>query len=288
VLNQVYRYALLSRPYNSLAPILLLCIGALFSQAPFVELTFAIVVAILIHSATSILNDVEDAPVDKTNLVDSPLQKGSVSLQTAVLVSYGLFLVAIYISIITLPLITSCIFLILIFLGWTYNSKPFQFSRKPIGSIVVLGISYGLIPVIVGLSIGGWVSVWAAIFLTIFLALIRTSLSILKDYKDVVGDSKHNKKTFLLVYGRTAVQRITLVFASIGYIGATLTVGILIRGPINFTVIAFLLSAWLIYERTKFNPRKSYEQLNHQFHRCLALQLIFDGYLIAWLSISLV
>jgi 4-hydroxybenzoate polyprenyltransferase len=288
VLNQVYRYALLSRPYNSLAPILLLCIGALFSQAPFVELTFAIVVAILIHSATSILNDVEDAPVDKTNLVDSPLQKGSVSLQTAVLVGYGLFLVAICISIITLPLITSCIFLILIFLGWTYNSKPFQFSRKPIGSIVVLGISYGLIPVIVGLSIGGRLSVWAAIFLTIFLALIRTSLSILKDYKDAVGDSKHNKKTFLLVYGRTAVQRITLVFAFIGYIGATLIVGILIRGPIYFTVIAFLLSAWLIYERTKFNPRKSYEQLNRQFHRCLALQLIFDGYLILWLSISLV
>jgi 4-hydroxybenzoate polyprenyltransferase len=288
VLNQVYRYALLSRPYNSLAPILLLCIGALFSQAPFVELTFAIVVAILIHSATSILNDVEDAPVDKTNLVDSPLQKGSVSLQTAVLVSYGLFLVAIYISIITLPLITSCIFLILIFLGWTYNSKPFQFSRKPIGSIVVLGISYGLIPVIVGLSIGGRVSLGAAIFLTIFLALIRASLSILKDYKDAVGDSKHNKKTFLLAYGRTAVQRITIVFAFIGYIGATLTVGILIRGPIYFTVIAFLLSAWLVYERTKFNPRKSYEQLNHLFHRCLALQLIFDGYLIAWLSISLV
>ncbi len=285
--EKIHSFAVLSRPHNSVGPVLLLCIGAILSDAQLYLLVISAILAIFIHSAVTILNDVEDIDVDAANKSFSGLHRKEISPKTAQVICYVVLLVSIGISLVVLPLSTSLLLVLLVGLSWAYNTKPLQISRKPIASIFLMGVCYGFIPFAIGASLGLELSIGTILLLGVFFGFIRSSLSILKDYKDAVGDAKHHKKTFLLVYGRTSVRRVSVVLAVLGYAGLIAVIEFLVNGPLYVALIVLLSAGWLIYERTKLRPSLSYEKLNQKFHDLLKLQLLFDGLIIVWLIISL-
>jgi 4-hydroxybenzoate polyprenyltransferase len=284
VFRSALAYIHLSRPYNSLIPILLICVGALLSDADIVLTAITAVLTLFIHSGINILNDVEDLAIDKSNNNNSALHTDLIRPQSARSIGYILTLAPIAFAYFALPLTTLLLIVALYVLSTLYNSVLYL-SRRPLASIITLGLCYGGIPYWIGLSLGSGAD-FTAIILGIFFALSRASLSILKDYKDASGDALHNKKTFLLVYGRTIVRRASVSLAVIGFIGIITCLMLLTSEPLYLPLIATLYAVVLVYKRLLLSPNKSYAQLNKLFHSLLRQQLLFDGLLVLWVSIS--
>lgn len=266
------------RPYNSIHPILLLYFGVLISHASLAQFWLTVAIIFIIHGGITIFNDLSDPEIDKANHLPVPINRGELSTRLARVAAYICVIVPLMASFILLPILVAIAFVVLVIIGWMYNSKPFQLSHRPIASIVALGISYGFIPFSIGLLLGATPSL-ALIGLGVALAIGQASLSMLKDYKDAFGDAKFGKKTFLLVFGRTKVRSVSMILGGIGYAIAlfiavmyTKTYLLLLPG------VAFLIL--LIYERGELTPHKSYEQLNQHSLTCLNIQFIFDGLLI--------
>ncbi len=278
----------LIRPLNSIHPLLLVYIGGIIVQAPGPMLVGALVVYFILHSAVTLSNDLDDIAVDAANGRDTSAAElvKETGGQWLVAILYGGSIIA---SILYFPVLFTVLLVVGLVCAWTYNQKPLQLSRRPLGSTIVLGLCYGLLPFLSGAAINSPLTV-ELLILGLGLALSRVSLSILKDYKDAVGDAKHHKKTFLLVFGRTIVRRTSVVLALIGYV---VTIGNLVlfmpqsANSWLWTITAAVVALWLIYERTKLSPSKSYGQLNLQFHRLLSYELLFYGAIILWVSTSL-
>lgn len=271
----------LARPYNSLLPLTLVFIGAQLGGANVWYTLVAILTVLGVHSAVTIANDIEDEAVDKTN--NRNLK--SITLlgkKRAWVIVWVMLVASVLLGIIWLPLGCTYLLLIIIAISWAYNSRPLQLSRRPIFSIVALGVCYGMVPFLIGFLAGGRLS-WYAVGISIFLAIGRASLSMLKDYKDAVGDAKHKKKTFLLVFGRTRLRTLSITFAALGY-GGVIAGFMAFRSEWVwlFALLAVAVAAWLIYERTKLSPEASYATLNERFHRCLHYELVFYGVLALW------
>ncbi len=278
----------MTRPLNSIHPLLLLYIGALFVQAPFGHIVGAIILLFLVHSAVTLSNDLNDIDVDAANgrnVSAARLAKGSGGA-LLVWIVYG---ICILVSALYLPMLFTMLLVAVLVGSWVYNAKPFQLSKRPIGSIVMMALCYGLLPFLAGASLGSPLTP-LLLALGIGFALSRASLSILKDYKDAVGDAKHHKKTFLLVYGRTMVRRASVYMAATGYlltiILIALTTPIIQQGPF-YVIVSAAVAAWLVFERTKLTPSKSYQQLNAKFHQLLSYEVLFYGAIILWLTTSL-
>jgi|GEM_PF-2097254 len=281
----MYDIAMLGRPMNAVLPLFLVAIGAVCAGVdPRSEwrLPVALAVVVLIHSATTMWNDVEDVAIDKRNHVVTLLTRGFVTKKIVVRVVIGQLLLAAIGLMFFAPLAWLAATLLII-LGWAYNVPPLRFSRRPIASIVVLALSYGFLPLLLGASLGHVDG--SIVLLGLFWSLSRGSLSILKDYKDAVGDAASNKRTFLLTFGHSQVRRISMIGAAIGNAGvvAILLTDVL-RGELilaGITACAALLG--IIGWRTRLYVLASYKELNVLFHQCLAIQLGIEGAMVLWL-----
>lgn len=94
---------------------------------------------------------------------------------------------------------------VLILLNHAYSIKPLQLSRRGGIAPLLLPLGYVALPYLLGIGITGWTLSDISISLLIALYLQFIGRIILKDYRDVKGDAAHNKITFLLKYGNTAV-----------------------------------------------------------------------------------
>ena len=166
-------------------------------------------------------------------------------------------------------------------ISWLYNSRPYQASHRPVASIVLLGMAYGLIPFLLGNGLTG--ITWALLLLGISWAIVRASLSILKDYKDAPGDAKSNKRTFLLSFGNRLTVRISLVLALIGYIGCVVGVSMYTSHVLLTTSSLTLLAFWLMYQRVKLLKVTRYAEANRLFHSFLEYELLFSCLAVIWL-----
>jgi 4-hydroxybenzoate polyprenyltransferase len=100
-----------------------------------------------------------------------------------------------------------------------YNARPLRLSRKPVASIAVLGLCYGLLPLVYGFTQHGGGLTRALVIVGGLWFLQRVSTSIMKDFKDAKGDKLFGKKTFYLVYGRRAIAWVSNSFSLVAYIG---------------------------------------------------------------------
>ncbi len=278
------------RPYNALLPLILIYLGGMIVHMPYAVVAGALVVTFLIHSAVTLLNDIEDEVIDKTN----GRQDGLIDIMSPNSVrhiAHMMILVAMGLGILLLPLSAVAFLGIFIILSWMYNSKPFQVSRRPIGSIVLLGICYAFVPFMLGVSLGSLEVSYLVLCLGASFAIGRVSLSMLKDYKDAHGDALHDKRTFLLVYGRTKVRSVSVIMSVIGYAGILISIAWLLHDASRtwlWTLLGGALAIWLVSCRARLSPKHSYTRLNHQFHQCLQYELLFYGFIVVWVSISLV
>jgi geranylgeranylglycerol-phosphate geranylgeranyltransferase len=286
-LRRMYAILLLSRPANVVHPLFLVVIGVIVSGAVYDTVVFYLTLSALalVHSAVTIWNDVEDVVIDRRNHVRTILTDGYISSKAVRWTAYGLLAITGIIAVFLPPLSWGVIALFII-LGWMYNAPPFQLSRRPIASMVVLAITYGFLPIIVGASLGG--VTLQIVLLAFFYGVSRMSLSLLKDYKDAVGDAQSDKRTFLLVYGHRNVRRLSMTAAIISNAAIIYIIGNYIpEGFIGlYYAVLGALYALTLFWRYKLFVRGSYQELNKVFHRCLYVQLILDGVIVLWLMTS--
>jgi 4-hydroxybenzoate polyprenyltransferase len=184
-----------------------------------------------------------------------------------------------------LPLLTNIALVALVVCGWIYNAAPLRLSRRPVASIVVLFLAYGILPFCIGVGLGNvnGHGLLPFILLGSGWGLLRASLSLLKDYKDAAGDAAFGKRTFLLRYGATKVWQYSIGLCATGFVLVIVAVwllGVSIAGLAALAAVA----GWLLYERTALiGKNKSYLELNQTFHKCLHYQLIFDSLVLVWL-----
>ncbi len=286
-MNTLWRYitavVVLIRPYNSLLPLSALYIGGAIVGASTQLISIGMIILFAAHSALTLANDIEDIEVDVSNgrdVTNYRLVRKNLALSIVVLLVAGGFVT----SLVLLPVEFSVLFLISLVLSWAYNSKPLQLSRRPISSIVILGICYGMIPLLMGVALNS-VLTGSVLVLGLFFGVGRASLSILKDYKDARGDAKHGKKTFLLSYGRTNVQRVSIMLAFVGYAGTIVTIFCISNSVSIWSLICGVIAVYLLMQRLRLKPAKSYEMLNRQFHLCLHYELAFYGALAIWTTL---
>lgn len=209
----------LSRPFNLPAMLLPFLIGYFyFSNSADLVLWIGILIIVFLHSSLTIENDIQDIKIDKMNKRKSVITDDELSTKSARIIVLLLILLALVAIVIEPSLKLFVLWSSILFLGWVYNNKPLQLSRKPIPSIVVLALFYSFIPLVIGFKFNeSEVSIGFLLF-AVFLSLQRFSISMLKDYKDISGDTKYNKRTFLSKYGYETVANISVLFGLVSYI----------------------------------------------------------------------
>lgn len=276
--RQVKQLLHLARLWDALLPVVSLFVGAaLVGRVDDSRLVSLVVVIILLNSVAIIWNDIEDRRIDADN--DRPeVSRQTESQLRQLKISIGLLL---SVSLCLAWIIGSsvgwlCIAAIVV--TWAYNSRPFQASRRPIASIIVLSGAGALLPFLFGAALGELSStVWIA---GLYWWVGRISLSVLKDYKDVKGDAKHSKKTFLLRYGAQRVAWVSLLTFLLGY---GLFIALLLH-DLASTMLLCVAMALLVYmRRNLFDEHASYNALDHAFRQLVQYQLLLDVGVVAWL-----
>jgi 4-hydroxybenzoate polyprenyltransferase len=216
----VWPYLDLARPYNSAAALLSFACGYCF-YAPlvsWVNFLLGLIVVVLVHSAFTMQNDLNDVDVDMANGRETALTMGIVKTSVLKQVIGNMVLASLVIAWFGSHK-TYYLGFILAYggLAYAYNSPPFYASRKPVVSIALLGSLYALIPLFFGILASGNDVTRRFVVFAAAMTLTRLSISILKDFKDAKGDKRHGKRTFYLSYGRKATILISGCLALLGY-----------------------------------------------------------------------
>lgn len=266
------------RPYNTISGVLVFNIGYfIFSPVHTFSANYfiAAVIIILSFSWATIQNDIADLKIDKINTPDKALADGRLSLSEVLNFSSLIFIWLLILSLYNFPY---HLFFVISLLGlsWLYNKPPFLFSRRPLASPIILALCYSTVPLIYGYYLGsGLTSNLNLLELIISWFLIRYSIAILKDYKDLQGDRIHNKRTFCLSFGfkNTAISSaICFTLGSAGFIW-------LLLANHQFVWLYFLPLLFLfrnLYLRLKLFKSADDKKLNNIFLKIFFGQNQFD------------
>jgi len=201
-----------------------------------------VVIAAWYINATAI-NDISDYDIDQVNLrrdADRPLITGVVSSRSLVVIAVLAGVVALAAA---WPLGLAVTAWVGILLGFNaaYSLRPIAISRRGGLALALLPLGYVGLTMPLGVAVGGgrWAGgVWLLIALCYVQFVARLSL---KDYRDVVGDAKHGKQTFLLRRGNASVVRLAL---TMHWIAAGLAVWWLYaESPLQAIAYLFLAAA---------------------------------------------
>jgi 4-hydroxybenzoate polyprenyltransferase len=272
-------YFKLARVENAILPMFALVAGFTITKAAdYTRLALAALVLILVHSVLTIWNDIADEAGDTHNNITRMSDLRNSGDYDVLRLFIGGSVCIIILALIFLPNTSKLLVSMSLLLGWAYNVPPIHGSHRPVLSIVLLGLAYGTIPFLLGASLGhiGLTTFYLAVGWT----LGRSSLSLLKDYKDATGDAVAKKRTFLLVYGGTLTAKLSFSLALLGYAISAIIVVTQVQHTLTTILLLGGVAAWLLYERTRLFKAKHYNSLDQIFHDCLKYQLVFDGLVI--------
>ena len=167
----------------------------------------AIILAGWYVNATA-LNDYVDFEIDKINLADSrerPLVSGLAHRHDLILIAIGSGCLALVASAFMSLWLAGGV-AILLFFNVAYSFPPCRISRRGNLTPFILPVAYASLPISLGFILSGGLrpTLLALLFYLAFY-LHFVARIILKDHRDVVGDRRHGKMTFLLRHGNRAV-----------------------------------------------------------------------------------
>jgi 4-hydroxybenzoate polyprenyltransferase len=161
-----------------------------------------ILLGCLFIGATTV-NDIADEEVDKVNLAGDrrrPLATASAQKKHLKFLNAMAFITALITALAIRPILAGLV-LLAMGLSYIYSMPPIQISHRGILAPLLLPINYVLFPFLIGASLhpSGW-SVRVGIALAgLYISFIGRI--ILKDFRDVKGDARYGKRTFLVRYG---------------------------------------------------------------------------------------
>ena len=172
----------------------------------------ALAIAAWYINATA-LNDLSDFEIDRVNLrgdPDRPLLAGTLAkpqlLRLAVISGFAaLALVAPF------GWRAETLLFALIVLNAAYSLPPVAVSRRGGLALALLPVGYVGLTMTLGALSAGVAFSWPPVVLIAICYVQFLARISLKDYRDVVGDAKFGKRTFLLRHGSGAVTRLALM-----------------------------------------------------------------------------
>ena len=186
----------------------------------------ALIIALWYINGTA-LNDYADYEIDLINLkgdADRPLVVGTAT-KPDLLYAAGMCALASTALAFYLGWQSGVIVVSLLLLNISYSIKPFQISRRGGLAPLLLPLGYIVLPLVLGYLLhakhnSALFSMLLASFYLQFMGRI-----ILKDYRDVVGDKKHGKMTFLLRHGNRVVCAVSAACISASALLLVLHIG---------------------------------------------------------------
>lgn len=269
-----------------------------FVKTQLTDSGWALLVALLMLASWYIMavtiNDIADFDVDAVNLPqakDRPLQNGSASKhQLRVVAGCSALGVLIGGLILGIPVAAFGVFVVV--LAWVYSMPPIRISYRGILAPLLLPIGYIIFPMMIAPLHGGVGLSTGYMLLVAGLYLVFTSRVMLKDYRDVKGDAKYGKRTFLLRAGHGATTVTSATLALIGTVVVAVAI-YLLTSRIEAAIEIALLGVLTIPYYQKVYATRSWPHIKvvlPRLGRLLSLQAIvlFSAVLYASQSVPLV
>lgn len=232
-------------------PITVSCFGVALLAAvaaggttPAVFLAFASIVFLLIHGNGT--NDIADYDIDKVNLKgasDRPLVNGGITKHQLWWLQGACGVLAI-IAALPLGLYALVVTLLVVIYNYAYSFRPFRITDHTLLAPVTLAAAYTFQPFTLGFASAGTTAPYPWLLaLAIYFGFLARLL--LKDFRDVKGDAKFGKRTFLLRYGPTAtcVASGASALLSLGFAGAAVGFSLGVFGVVLVSNVAVV---WLL------------------------------------------
>jgi 4-hydroxybenzoate polyprenyltransferase len=188
------------------------------------------------------INDIADIEIDKVNLRNAKSRPFANSLTTrAQLIRIAVFSATACLSVaLTISAVAFGACVLALLLNYAYSMPPIRISYRGVYAIMLLPIGYVLLPILLAvLSVEEPFSRTATV-LTIGLYVSFMGRIILKDFRDVVGDRRFGKRTFLVRYGDGA----TVITSSLLWVVGTM-LSVYALSTINI-VTAYILICHLV------------------------------------------
>jgi len=169
------------------------------------------------YGFVTIYNDLSDYKIDTANRrKDIPLADSRVSRKDLRDLLLGLMII----GCITAALLSNLALLWLsmyFLLGWLY-SGPANFKGRGALALITLGICYGIMPLLLGYIIANETLSAQGCLLLVASFLFSAGIVSLKDFKDIKGDSLHNKRTLLVQYGPDITHKLIITLTCLAYL----------------------------------------------------------------------
>ncbi|MEI6741849.1 MAG: UbiA prenyltransferase family protein [bacterium] len=195
-------------------------------------------------NATSI-NDISDEKIDKINLKkekERPLIDDS---ENIVLVRRLAIFSAILSMILSLlmGLQVAVLVGVMLLLNYIYSMPPVRISYRGVIALLLLPLGYVLLPYLLGVftNTGSFNTASYLILSGLYLGFIGRIA--LKDHRDVIGDRKFGKRTFLVRYG----QKATSWFSGTFWLLGSIIIIYVFRSHILFVLISAICTLVILY-----------------------------------------
>lgn len=212
----------------------------------------SLVLALSYMSATA-FNDVSDFEIDKLNIPKDnsrPLMIMDVTKHQLIIFGYAALMAATVIAMIISPLYI--LFAMSgIILSICYSLKPLRISYRGILAVLWLPLSYVVLSFTGGALVNGGLNSYSSkILLALYVSFIGRI--ILKDFRDVKGDKKFGKKTFLVRHG----PKNTCFVAGIAWLVGDIILSFTLWAQFKFLIILIQPMVLLIFFGLYFLSRE--------------------------------
>lgn len=258
------------RPFTLLAPALgfvsggLTAVGArahhagkafteVFSMYP--DLHFILIgslMAAMLNAASNVLNQITDLPLDKINKPKRPLCTGVISVQSATIYAWILYIVSLWLAWEVQPEGRhECFWLAFIaaISTYIYSAPPLRTKARGIWANITIAIPRGTLLKIAGWSAGMTIFKTEAWYIGTIFGLFLLGATTTKDFADMEGDKKYGCITLPVIYGvKKAAWMISPSFV-LPWLMIPLGVmlGILTGNPIALWILGTILTLWGAY-----------------------------------------
>lgn len=244
--------------------------GSQFMFILFEAAICAVIIALWYINGTA-LNDYADYEIDLINLKndpDRPLVTGMAKKHELLYVAGACGLIAIglaaifswqYVALVTL----------LLLLNASYSLKPFQISHRGALAPILLPLGYVVLPFFLGywLNSAEWSRLVGVLIAAMYMQF--TGRIILKDYRDVKGDKKHGKMTFLLRYGNSIVCAVSATTITVSGLILVLFVGSYL-GVFRYAIVCLVcFGITTLYQLSKVSAWPKQKPLIAAFGRAM-------------------
>lgn len=187
--------------------------GIVYGRAGWLVAAILAIACWYINATT--VNDLADVEIDKVNLKndpDRPLVNGQANQRQLIVIAVGCGLAALALAALLGWAAGVAMFLLLGF-NLAYSLAPLKLSARGGLALALLPLGYVALTMLLGAAATGlqFTKLGAGLWLLALCYLQFVARLSLKDYRDVVGDRLHGKRTFLLRHGSSKVILLALV-----------------------------------------------------------------------------